>query len=167
MTIPFIWHPSPNFNERPDNTLIDTIVLHYTDMETCQESLARLCDPNYKVSCHYLVNDNGDIYQLVKDEHRAWHAGISHWQGRDNVNDFSIGIELQNFGYQYFIAKNEWQPYTTQQIDNLLILLDFLTSQHNIAPCNIIGHSDVAPGRKIDPGPHFPWDLVHQHFEKL
>jgi N-acetylmuramoyl-L-alanine amidase len=160
MTIPFIWHPSKNFNERPVGVIIDTLVLHYTDMPTAHDSLERLCDPAAKVSTHYLIDRNGHIYHLVNDAKRAWHAGVSSWQGRDNVNDFSIGIELQNFGYNYFIANNTWQPYTSIQMGKLVLLIDYLRKIHPIPLANIVGHNQVAPGRKFDPGPHFDWDLL-------
>jgi N-acetylmuramoyl-L-alanine amidase len=143
--------------------VIDTVVLHYTDLPTAQESLQRLCDPEAKVSAHYLIDDNGQIYQMVLDEKRAWHAGVSHWMGRENVNDFSIGVELQNPGYNYFIANNTWQPYTKIQLEKLLTLLNFLQDRHPISTNCIVGHNHVAPGRKIDPGPHFPWDFLKEN----
>ena len=97
-----IWHPSPNYDQRPHGTKIDTVIIHYTDMPNSNDALQRMCDPASKVSAHYLVDDNGTIYQLVEDTNRAWHAGISEWRGKSNVNHFSIGIELQNPGHVFY-----------------------------------------------------------------
>ncbi len=160
-------YPSPNFNERPKETVIETIVLHYTDMETADLSLKRLCDPKAEVSTHYLVDIDGTIYQLVADEKRAWHAGVSQWKGRDNVNHFSIGIELQNEGYEYFLKHNVWDPYPLPLMESLVQLLKVLTTKYNIDPSNIVGHDDIAPDRKRDPGPHFDWQwLAEKGFGK-
>lgn len=151
-------YPSPNFNERPNGTVIDTIVIHYTDMETADLSLKRLCDLEAKVSSHYLIDIDGTIYQLVADEKRAWHAGVSQWKERESVNDFSIGIELQNPGYHsYFVKYGRWDPYPLPLMEALVELLKDLTSKYNIDPSNVVGHNDIAPDRKIDPGPHFDW----------
>lgn len=142
---------SPNYNDRPCD--ITHIVLHYTDLPTAADSIEILCDPERKVSAHYLIDYDGSVYQMVADEKRAWHAGVSTWQGIDNVNDYSIGIEIQNKGASVTPA----EPYTPAQIDALVELLKNLTHVHGIEPFNIIGHSDVAPDRKIDPGEHFDW----------
>lgn len=151
-------YPSPNFNERPNGYSIDCIVLHYTDTPTLQEALDILTDPKLEVSSHYVIDENGTIYRLVDDEKRAWHAGQSNWQGRDNVNHFSIGIELQNGGYHAgYALQGTWPEFAKPQIASLKSLLRHLIAKFSIDPCNIIGHSDVAPGRKIDPGPVFPW----------
>jgi N-acetylmuramoyl-L-alanine amidase len=149
--------PSPNFNDRPENTVIDTVVLHYTDVLSLEDTFAILCDPLRKVSAHYVIDDDGTIYQLVDDEKRAWHAGVSTFKGRDNVNDFSIGIELQNGGKTYFDLYGEWPPYPEVQMYALLDLLVELMKRFSIPIDHIVGHSDIAPGRKIDPGPHFDW----------
>ena len=165
-------YPSPNFNERPKDTIIDTIVIHYTDMESAQASLERLCDPKAEVSSHYLIDEDGTVYRLVDDKKRAWHAGVSHWNGKDNVNNFSIGIELQNHGYNYFRLYNHWPPYPLKQMEALLVLLKDLSNRFPIKPRNIVGHSDVAPNRKPepkrDPGPHFDWKwLAEKGFGKV
>ncbi len=157
-----IWHPSPNFNDRPPLIHPDTVVLHYTDMQSASVSLQRLCDPLSKVSCHYLIDEDGTIYQLVDLEKRAWHAGVSEWKGRSNVNHFSIGIELQNPGYEYFKEHGFWSPYPFLQYQALINLLKVLKKTYPAIVHNTIGHSDVAPERKIDPGPHFNWDLLEQ-----
>lgn len=144
---------SANFNDRP-NAEITHIILHYTDLESAKISFDdRLCNLQAKVSAHYLIDYNGDIYQLVDDDKRAWHAGVSTWQGRDNVNDYSIGIELQNRGRS--ITPPE--PYPLIQLEALVTLLKYLMHKHHIPLKNIIGHSDIAPGRRFDPGEHFDW----------
>ncbi|HCU07061.1 MAG TPA: hypothetical protein DIC42_05745 [Holosporales bacterium] len=144
-------YSSLNYNDRPCD--VTHIVLHYTDLPSAADSIAILCDGERKVSAHYLIDYDGSIYNLVPDEKRAWHAGVSTWQGIDNVNDYSIGIEIQNKGHSITPA----EPYTPLQMQALVELLTYLTRLYNIKPYNIIGHSDVAPGRKIDPGEHFDW----------
>ncbi len=150
--------PSPNFNDRPQGVSINCIVLHYTDFLTAKKSLTCLTVPSSNVSAHYLIDDDGTIYQLVADEKRAWHAGISHWNGRDNVNNNSIGIELQNGGMTYKKQFGDWPPYPDVQIQALAELVHDLQKKHSIPTEHIVGHNDIAPTRKIDPGPHFDWD---------
>jgi N-acetylmuramoyl-L-alanine amidase len=145
--------PSPNFDDRKGEKP-ELIVLHYTAMQTAEEALDRLTDPAAKVSCHYLIDEKGNIWQLVDEDKRAWHAGISSWQGKDDVNSRSIGIE---------IANNGTDPYTKEQLFSLTLLCKDLMFRHKIKPENIIGHSDVAPDRKQDPGAHFPWALLARH----
>jgi N-acetylmuramoyl-L-alanine amidase len=147
---------SPNFNDRPKP--ITHIVLHYTDLPSSKESLDILCDLQSKVSAHFLIDTNGDIYKLVDVEKRAWHAGVSSWNGVDNVNDYSIGIELQNRGHSVFPL----EPYPLEQMEKLTDLLNFLTKTYSIDPRNIIGHSDIAPLRKRDPGEHFDWTYLKE-----
>ncbi len=137
---------SPNFNDRPNNK-IDCIIIHFTEMKF-EDAVQRLCTPLAEVSCHYLIKEDGKIFQLVKDEKRAWHAGKSYWAGRDNINDCSIGIELDNLG-------NE--PFKEKQIESCIALCKSLVEAHNINPTNILGHSDVASQRKVDPGIYFDW----------
>ncbi len=149
---------SPNFNDRPKGIRIDTIVLHYTDTESLEESLEYLTREEHQVSAHYLIDTDGSLYQLVDDKKRAWHAGISHWKGVDNINHNSIGIEIQNAGFK----RGKWHPFPEKQIDILLKLLNHLIEKHDIPTDNIIGHSDIAPERKIDPGPLFPWELLYE-----
>lgn len=158
-----IEYPSVNFNERPSDSKVDCIVLHYTDFATIAETLERLTDPKFEVSSHYVIDDDGTIYRLVEDEKRAWHAGPSSWLGRDNVNHFSIGIELQNGGYYAgYALTGEWPEFPEPQIDSLKRLLKHLMTKFGVDPQMIIGHSDVAPDRKIDPGPAFPWDALQE-----
>lgn len=142
---------SPNYGERPKNVIIDSIVIHYTDMYNAELALKRLCDKNSEVSSHYLISKKGIIYSLVPDEFRAWHAGPSYWRGRERVNDFSIGIEIDNGGYEEF---------TQQQMNSLIMLCKNLQKKHPIDPLNIVGHSDIAPSRKFDPGRMFKWELL-------
>lgn len=144
-------YQSPNYNARP--CAISHIILHYTELQTVQESITRLCDPLMEVSAHYVIDYNGDIYELIDPKHRAWHAGVSSWNGIDNVNNYSIGIELQNTG----IRDNFKQKYPLTQMILLVKLLTHLSQKHDIDPKNVLGHCHVAPERKIDPGPHFEW----------
>ncbi|MCI5046818.1 MAG: N-acetylmuramoyl-L-alanine amidase [Aquisalinus sp.] len=148
--------PSPNFDARPDG--IDTLVLHYTGMETGAAALERLCDPAAKVSAHYLVEEDGRIFRLVPEEKRAWHAGVSHWQGSDGVNDSSVGIEIVHPGHEW-----GYRPFAEQQIKSVLQLVAEICARHNISPLRVVGHSDVAPERKEDPGEFFPWDVLAEN----
>ncbi|CAO5675548.1 MAG: hypothetical protein HEEMFOPI_00253 [Holosporales bacterium] len=148
---------SQNYNERKKP--ITHIVLHYTDLPSTKMSLSILCDPESKVSAHFLIDTNGDVYNLVDPIYRAWHAGISSWQGIQNVNDYSIGIELQNKGHSHLPL----EPYPPIQMESLLTLLIYLTKKYSIDPLNVIGHSDVAPDRKKDPGEHFNWNFLKEN----
>jgi N-acetylmuramoyl-L-alanine amidase len=164
--ISIIPYPSPNFDDRPVGTVINTVVLHYTDLESTEVSLKRLCDPIYKVSSHYLLDEEGIIYQLVEEEKRAWHAGDSYWKGVSCVNDFSIGIEIQNPGHVYFLEKREWYPYSEKQYETLLILLKDISQRYPLTTQNTVGHCDITSHRKvpkIDPGPHFNWQFLQQN----
>jgi N-acetylmuramoyl-L-alanine amidase len=155
-----IWTPSPNFDDRPDGAVIDMVIVHYTDMETAADSLQLLTDPAAKVSAHYLIDYDGTIYHLVEDRMRAWHAGVSSWQGQVGVNARSIGVELQNGGKAYFDQQGEWQPYPLNQMQALTLLVNALATRHPIKKEFILGHNQVAPDRKIDPGPHFDWNFL-------
>lgn len=152
-----IQRPSPNFDERPDDTRIRWIVLHHTDMQSAEAALELLCNPEKVVSCHYLIGKDGAVYQLVPDAKRARHAGVSYWQGDFNLNRDSIGIELDNPGYQYGP-----EPFPKQQIQQLVLLLRQLCVQHQIPPENIVGHSDIATNRKKDPSHMFDWHWLYQ-----
>ncbi len=144
---------SPNFGARPINQ-IDTIVIHYTEMQSAEDAIERLCDPDSLVSAHYVISKTGEIFQLVDDAKRAHHAGQSYWRGRSAVNDFSIGIELDNNG-------NE--PFAEDLMHSLILLCHNLVSKYNIQQHNIVGHSDIAPLRKVDPGIFFDWKSLAQH----
>jgi N-acetylmuramoyl-L-alanine amidase len=146
----FIERPSPNHDAR--TAPIDMLVLHYTGMKTGAEALARLCDPAARVSAHYTIDRDGLVYAHVPEERRAWHAGVSYWAGEANVNARSIGIELVNPGHDY-----GYVPFTEDQIAALIDLAGGILSRHAIASARVLGHSDVAPARKTDPGELFPW----------
>ena len=146
----YIERPSPNHDDR--SRPISMIVLHYTDMLTAEEAIGRLCDPDAGVSCHYLVTKEGEVVRMVPEERRAWHAGRSYWRGITNVNDDSIGIELDNPGHT-----NGYEAFPDAQIEALIPLLSDIKQRHNITRGNVVGHSDVAPVRKRDPGELFPW----------
>lgn len=142
--------PSPNFDARGAN--IDTVILHYTGMQTGPEALARLQSPEARVSAHYLVEENGDVYQLVDERMRAWHAGVSSWKGEGDINARSIGIEIVNPGHEW-----GYRDFPDVQIAPVMELLKDIRTRHNIRPARVLGHSDVAPRRKEDPGEKFPW----------
>jgi N-acetylmuramoyl-L-alanine amidase len=142
--------PSPNFDARTRPP--DMIVLHYTGMRTGEAALARLRDPAAKVSAHYLVEEDGRIFTLVAEERRAWHAGASFWRGERNVNGASIGIEIVNPGHEH-----GYRPFPDAQIEAVIDLVADIRSRWTIADERILGHSDVAPQRKEDPGELFPW----------
>jgi N-acetylmuramoyl-L-alanine amidase len=145
-----IFAPSPNFDARTAPP--DMLVLHYTGMPTGEAALARLRDPEAKVSAHYLVEEDGRIFALVPEERRAWHAGISFWRGSTDINGASIGIEVVNPGHEF-----GYRPFPGAQIDAVVTLLGDIRARWTIADARILGHSDVAPDRKEDPGELFPW----------
>lgn len=148
--------PSPNFNERRDGKAPKYIVLHYTDTLSTEEALDKyLCNPEAEVSAHYVIEKNGNILQLVEEDKRAWHAGVSEWQGETDMNSASIGIELVNPGHTYGLA-----PFPEPQIESLVALCKDIMARQGVSPENIIGHEDIAPGRKVDPGPLFPWEML-------
>lgn len=149
---PIIEHPSPNFGPRPPNVRPSILVIHYTGMITGAAALARLCDPGPQVSAHYLIEEDGQIYRLVAEENRAWHAGKSHWQGIDDVNSHSIGIELVNPGHEL-----GYQRFKERQMRALEWLAGDIKKRWLIKDKNIVGHSDIAPLRKTDPGELFDW----------
>lgn len=150
-----IQSPSPNFDDR---TLpISILVLHYTGMESGKAALERLKDPKAKVSAHYLIEEDGTLYMLVDEEKRAWHAGVAEWGGLQNVNSASIGIEIVNGGHNVPLADGSLPPYPDAQINALVPLCKNIVNRYNIRAHQVVGHSDVAPDRKNDPGEHFPW----------
>jgi N-acetylmuramoyl-L-alanine amidase len=151
MTLQVVDRPSPNHDARAEGPT-DILVLHYTGMRTAEEALARLCDPDAKVSAHYTIDRDGSIYQHVREERRARHAGISYWAGVRDVNSRSIGIEIVNPGHEF-----GYIPFTEVQIDAVIALSQEILSRHAISASRIVGHSDVAPNRKQDPGELFPW----------
>ncbi len=152
LSIPFLEAPSPNHGPRAAGVPLAWIVLHYTGMETDEAALRRLCDPQAKVSAHFMIEEDGRMFLLVDPARRAWHAGRGFWRGIRDVNSASIGIELVNPGHEH-----GYRPFPQTQIDALCALLDNLSGQYGIPRTNLLGHSDVAPGRKEDPGELFPW----------
>lgn len=150
-----IQHPSPNYNARKNGAKPSLIILHYTGMPSAQGALDRMCDPAAEVSAHYMIDKDGTLYQLVAEDKRAWHAGVSFWKGEADINSHSIGIELVNGGHEI-----GYEPFPAAQIDALMRLLPQIMQRHGIKPEGVIGHSDIAPERKLDPGPTFPWDKL-------
>ena len=152
-----IERPSPNFDPRPARGPIDILVMHYTGMRSAEEALARLCDPQAKVSSHYTVDEEGRIYRHVDETKRARHAGISYWAGERDVNNRSIGIEIVNPGHEF-----GYVPFPEPQIAAVIELSRDIMARHPIPPHRVVGHSDVAPARKMDPGELFPWPMLSE-----
>jgi N-acetylmuramoyl-L-alanine amidase len=144
--------PSPNWNERPGGSAPDLLVLHYTGMPTAEAALRRLRDPAAQVSAHYLIDEDGTVTALVPEEKRAWHAGLSWWQGRANLNDVSIGIELVNPGHEW-----GYRPFPEAQMAALEELAGDLVRRWRLRSLRVVAHSDIAPARKEDPGELFDW----------
>ncbi|SNB56097.1 N-acetylmuramoyl-L-alanine amidase [Arboricoccus pini] len=146
--------PSPNWDAREQGR-IDMIVLHYTGMPSGAEALARLRDPVAKVSAHFLLEEDGRLFRLVAETERAWHAGVSYWQGQERLNDVSIGIEIVNPGHEF-----GYRPFPDVQMRRLRTLLDDLVARFHIRPDRVLAHSDIAPDRKEDPGELFDWQVL-------
>ena len=146
---------SPNHDARPADAPVDMLVLHYTGMPSMQAALDRLCDPSTKVSAHYLVDEDGAVYALVEEARRAWHAGLSCWRGQRDVNARSIGIELVNPGHEF-----GYRRFPAAQMTALAELARGILARHPIPPRNVVGHADVAPKRKQDPGELFDWQWL-------
>jgi N-acetylmuramoyl-L-alanine amidase len=150
LTVDFIDTPSPNFDARA--LPVSMVVLHYTGMIDGASAIARLADPEAKVSAHYVVAEDGQIIRMVNEANRAWHAGRSWWRGISDINSASIGIEIVNPGHEF-----GYRPFPEAQIDAVIHLLGGIVRRHGITRGNVVGHSDVAPARKDDPGELFPW----------
>jgi N-acetylmuramoyl-L-alanine amidase len=142
--------PSPNFDDRA--LPVTMLVLHYTGMPDAASAIQWLANPQSRVSAHYVVMEDGQIVHMVDEAKRAWHAGRSHWRGIDDVNSASIGIEVVNPGHEW-----GYRPFPEAQIDALIPLVHDIVERHHISRGNVVGHSDVAPARKQDPGEYFPW----------
>jgi N-acetylmuramoyl-L-alanine amidase len=158
MTLQFIDQASPNFGRRqPVGGAVGVrhVVLHYTGMMSCAAALERLCDPAAHVSVHYLIDEDGTTYRLVAENQRAWHAGNSFWRGVRDINSTSIGIEIANPGHDH-----GYRAFPDAQIAALLELLSGIVLRHAVTPDNFLGHADIAPGRKADPGELFPWERL-------
>ena len=149
--------PSPNF-ELKAKRQIKYIIIHYTNLPSIQASLKHLLNKRNKVSAHYLLDQKGKIYSLVNEKDIAWHAGISSWKADKLLNKKSIGIELQNTG-----TAGNYEKFPNQQISQLEKLILELQNKYNISNANILGHSDISPDRKIDPGPKFPWQRLFKN----
>ena len=145
--------PSPNFDERV--LPITMVVLHYTGMPDAASAITRLSDPEAKVSAHYVVAEDGQVVRMVDESKRAWHAGKSFWRGVTDVNSASVGIEIVNPGHEF-----GYRPFPIAQIDAVIGLMHEVTLRHRITRGNVVGHSDIAPARKDDPGELFPWDRL-------
>ncbi|HXF89272.1 MAG TPA: N-acetylmuramoyl-L-alanine amidase [Xanthobacteraceae bacterium] len=150
--------PSPNCGERRAGARIDILLLHYTGMLSGRAALDRLCDREAKVSSHYFVFDSGEVVQMVPEALRAQHAGESLWQGQDDVNSRSIGIEIENPGHDY-----GYPDFPDRQIEAVIALCRDIVARRNIPAQNVLAHSDVAPTRKQDPGEKFPWQRLYEH----
>jgi N-acetylmuramoyl-L-alanine amidase len=148
--------PSPNWDERA--LPVSMVVLHYTGMQSADEALERMCDPKAKVSAHYMIDEDGTVTRLVDEDKRAWHAGRSYWRGISDINSASVGIELVNPGHEW-----GYRPFTEEQMEALIPLLAAIRDRHGIDPGNVVGHSDVAPARKDDPGELFEWNLLARY----
>ena len=134
---------------------IKYLIIHYTGMQSARVSMKRLKNPKSKVSCHYFIDRNGDIYKMIDDTKVAWHAGNSRWKNISNLNKNSIGIEIQNKGHLIY-----YQSFPKKQISSLIILIKSLLKKYKIKKSNVLGHSDIAPLRKKDPGEKFPWNFL-------
>lgn len=143
--------PSPNHDARAV-ARPDILLLHYTGMQSADDALARLCSPESKVSCHYFVDEDGRVVQLVPEARRAWHAGLSSWEGTSDINARSLGIEIANPGHDF-----GYPDFADKQIETLIGLCRDLIGRHRIRADRVLAHSDVAPTRKKDPGEKFPW----------
>jgi N-acetylmuramoyl-L-alanine amidase len=148
--------PSPNWDARA--LPVSMVVLHYTGMQSADAALERLCDPEAKVSAHYLIEEDGQVHRLVREDRRAWHAGKSFWRGIKDVNSASVGIEIVNPGHEF-----GYRPFPDAQMEALLPLLAAIVERWDVPRANVVGHSDVAPARKEDPGELFDWDLLAAH----
>jgi N-acetylmuramoyl-L-alanine amidase len=146
---------SPNFGQRRDASTPDMIVLHYTGMESGAAAEAWLCNPASEVSSHYLVHEDGRIVQMVRESDRAWHAGKGSWHGRTDINSCSVGIEIVNPGHAF-----GYKNFPKKQVAAVIGLCRGVMARHAIRPERVLAHSDIAPGRKVDPGEKFPWKAL-------
>jgi N-acetylmuramoyl-L-alanine amidase len=149
-SLPIIERPSPNHDERGGP--VDTLILHYTGMQSAEAALDRLCDPVAAVSSHYVVEEDGTVFRLVPEDRRAWHAGVSFWRGHSALNARSVGIEIVNPGHEW-----GYRDFPALQMASVCDLCLGILARHPIPARNVVGHSDVAPDRKDDPGERFDW----------
>lgn len=156
-TLEAVWRPSPNYQPRRDGRKPNILLLHYTAMEKPEWAIERLCDEETGVSCHYLVAEDGAITQMVSESKRAWHAGHSYWAGETDINSASIGIEIANPGHEL-----GYPDFPEAQMQAVEALCKDILSRHDIPPSHVLGHSDVAPRRKKDPGEKFDWARLYR-----
>jgi len=150
--------PSPNIEPRQNGFCPTVLVMHYTGLPTAKKSIEILSRPDCKVSCHYVIDVDGRLTQMVAEDMRAWHAGLSSWHGETDINSQSIGIEIQNVGH------NQGYPeFPQRQMDVVRDLSVDILNRHQIPSHNVVAHSDIAPGRKTDPGEKFDWAFLHRH----
>ena len=147
---------SPNIEPRAAGKFPKFLILHYTGMETADIACNWLCVPESRVSCHYLIDEQGGIVQMVGEEMRAWHAGVSSWEGETDINSCSIGIEIHNSGHA-----GDYPDFPATQMRMVAALSRDIVQRHGILPQHVLAHSDIAPGRKIDPGEKFDWRFLH------
>lgn len=153
-----VLHPSPNIEDRRKGGRPDMILLHYTGMPSAEKAIDWLANPQSKVSCHYVVDEEGRITQMAAETKRAWHAGASHWGGDTDINSVSIGIEIQNPGHDH-----GYPEFPAAQMRAVAALCRDIARRRGVPPERILAHSDVAPGRKIDPGEKFDWAWLARH----
>ncbi len=153
-----IENPSRNFSERKKGAKINSIVLHYTGMVSAEAAINRMKNPDFEVSAHYCIDVDGKINQLVDEKYKAWHAGESFWRGYEKLNDYSIGIEIVNKGHEF-----GYQNFPAEQILSVIELCEQIIKRYSIDPRFIVGHSDIAPDRKEDPGEFFPWPVLAEN----
>lgn len=158
MTLRWIDRPSPNHGPRPADARAELLILHYTGMPTAEQALARLCDEAVQVSAHYTVDEDGTVYAHVPEERRAWHAGVSRWRGLADVNSRSIGVEIVNPGHEF-----GYRPFPAVQMAAVVELCRGIVKRRAIAAADVLGHSDIAPARKEDPGELFDWPGLAAH----
>jgi len=158
-TLPCTWVPTENFTARRPETdpprQPEFLILHYTAMTSTERALYWLTTPESQVSCHYLIAENGDIFQMVREEMRAWQAGASYWRGESDVNSASIGIEIANPG-----PTGDCPEFPDVQMEAVRDLSADICARHHFGRHQVLAHSDIAPGRKVDPGPHFDWEWL-------
>jgi N-acetylmuramoyl-L-alanine amidase len=155
--LPHRFVPSPNIEPRKNGLKPSILLLHYTGMDSAEKACDWLCRAESKVSCHYLVDEQGQITQMVDEGLRAWHAGEGTWRGADDVNSMSIGIEIQNSGHS-----SVYEEFPKAQMDAVIALSRDIVQRHEIKPERVLAHSDIAPARKIDPGEKFDWALLYR-----
>ena len=150
--------PAANFEPRRDGRKPDMLILHYTGMASAAKAVDWLCREESKVSCHYLIDEEGAVVEMVDENLRAWHAGVSHWQNETDINSCSVGIEIHNGGYDLGLP-----DYPDAQMRSAIALSQAIMRRHGIPPERVLAHSDIAPARKIDPGERFDWERLARH----